>query len=180
MNHVEGLISHPHDSDASITSPQEAMQYLRQLGSNALLQTAPPAALLNKDEPRAWVRPVVTPPDGQTPYILNWSGTPHDKWDWAGMFMKIHHTSDFFFAENPPVMTAPDGTKYVTGEQILVWQWANNGNTYDTHVTEDYLAGKRGPEFSWKHGEKEPYARYFSWDYESKAWATRGEPVAVA
>lgn len=179
MTDIAGLNSHPHNSDAEITTPQEAMEYLKQLSapsSRPMLR----AADLTREEPRAWVDPPFIPhPDYQwKEYQLNWSGTPYSKWDWVAMFINVHRTSDYFFADNPPIMTAPDGTRYVMMEQQVGWQWVSNGNSYVLRIPNDWLEEERGSKFPWKEGEREPYARYFWWDYDAKAWATRGTPVS--
>jgi hypothetical protein len=79
-----------------------------------------------------------------------------------------------FFKDHPPVMSLPNGKKYISMEQQVAWQWVANGNTYDTEATVDWLEEQRGSLFPWKPGEKEPYARYFWWDYQGKTWVTRG------
>jgi hypothetical protein len=168
--------SHPHVSDATITSPEEATEYLKQSSSAPLPQLSP------REQPVAWFDRYVPHPDyAWKEYTLRWSGTPYSKWDWVELYFRIHSFDSIDFGDYPPVMTASDGiSSYVTKPYQIAWQWVSSGDSYKIRFKNEDDERLRGKTVPWKEGERGPFARYFWWDAEVKKYVYASKPSAPA
>jgi hypothetical protein len=185
--------THPHPSDVKITTPEEAMEYLKQSGE------APPVRISEIGEPSGWFEETgpygsdglthSTSGDRYMEYTIRWSSPPLGKYDWAGFYMMedyvIHPDLPWpsGVPRDSPVHTRPDGTKYVTlpGAFPIFWQWATPWVSSDSYYMQKIgLPGIVSDDLP--HGvvplpkdRHDPYVRYYFWDYNSGQYIYSGQ-----
>ncbi len=126
-----------------ILTPRDAENYLATNPST----NEPEMPGLSSSEPiKVWLS-LVDRPD--SPIVLNWTGSPHGKWDWVGLG------------------GWKDGKLYHCRHDLAYcWQWASRGSKYVTNYNVGWLEGQ---------GYTDIHVEYIVWDERLRYYVVKSE-----